>query len=313
MPAAAMPSLRPRRAGNGRGLRAVAVLALIIAIAFVMSSAFGTVVRRAATDARLDLYAVTAAARRKLALHGLGQPVTFTTHFTVYTVGIGPQDAGDAGAAAEQAWTEVVSQGGEPAGVDFARGGRIPLVVTGGYRSLAGLLQLQAQGATAGAEQDGVVYIVRPSLDAFPLAGDGWAETPLVHELTHYWLEKEAGDNYPRWFTEGLAQWAQYRATGELLPAPDGWAGAAYSLADLTARFDSLDQGVAYRESFSLVQYMVHKSGPGAPWQVSRLLRDGERFGQAVKDVTGLDVQGLWSDWHQWVIQGVGAGVATSP
>jgi len=299
----------PRRAGRGRSLAAALVVLLGI---FGGLRAGAQSLAASPVLAWQDIQAAAEAGRRTVLLHRLGMPVTFTAHFAVYTVDASPDDAAAAGAAAETAWTELIKQVGAPAGAFSADGERIPLVVAGSYSDLGSLLGLQSAGATAGAEQDGVVYIVRPRPDGTTSAG-GWAEVPLVHELVHYWLDKEAADRYPRWFTEGLAEYAQWQATGEVLPAPADWTDAIYRPGQIDRQFDSSDQAVAYREALSVVQFMAARFGPRAPWQVAVRLHGGESFAACLEDVTGGDQNALWAAWQGWLGQDMGAGVAHSP
>lgn len=298
---------RRRRAGGSRSL-AVALVVLLGIFGGLRAGAQS--LAAAPVLAWQDVEAAAEAARRAVLLHRLGMPVTFTAHFAVYTVGASPDDAA-AGAAAEVAWAEVIKQAGA-AGAVPAGGERIPLVVAGSYSDLGNLLGIQGAGATAGAEQDGVVFIVRPGSDGATSPG-GWAAVPLVHELVHYWLDKEAADRYPRWFTEGLAEYAQWQATHAVLPAPPDWTAEIYRPQQIDGQFDSSGQAVAYRQALSLVQFMAAHFGPGAPWQVAMRLHSGDGFAAALQDVTGGDQNALWAAWQVWLGQGMGAGVAHSP
>lgn len=130
---------------------------------------------------------------------------------------------------------------------------------------------------------------------------------PLVHEYTHLVLDYLTDGNYPRWFTEGLAQWEEYRVTGYVWNDPDGdLAGRApdelYSLHDLEAGFDSLsNQALAYRESLSLVTYMATDDGGAKLKAVIAKLAQHYPLSFAVSTVYGQSMDQLEQAWLAWV------------
>jgi len=77
-----------------------------------------------------------------------------------------------------------------------------------------------------GAYWCGVVQILSPRVwvEAEPTPGGRrafWVNGPLVHEYTHYVLDKVVpGGRYPRWFSEGLAQYMEYKEAGYLWLEP---------------------------------------------------------------------------------------------
>jgi len=125
---------------------------------------------------------------------------------------------------------------------------------------------------------------------------------PIAHELTHYVLDYRTNGNYPRWFTEGLAQYEEHRLTGFVWIEPDSTLDQnLYPLADLTNRFDRLDnQALAYREAFSLVSFIVERFGPDRLNAVIGDLSSGVGFDQSLKNHLGLagnDLQKAWLTW----------------
>ena len=126
---------------------------------------------------------------------------------------------------------------------------------------------------------------------------------PIAHELTHYMLDYLTNGNYPRWFTEGLAQRVEYRLTGYLwLEADSSLDQALYSLSDLEERFDDLkNQPLAYRQSFLLVDYLAQAHGEQALTNLVQALSSGTKFGPAVKAATGRTQEELYADWRDWV------------
>lgn len=128
-------------------------------------------------------------------------------------------------------------------------------------------------------------------------------ENPIAHELTHYLLDYMADGNYPRWFTEGLAQWVEHRVTGYLWIEPmSTLRQPLYSLADLDQRFDRLEnQPLAYRQSFLLVDYVATTYGDEGLSELIGQLSDGRSFAKAVERVLGISTEQLYARCSLWI------------
>lgn len=163
----------------------------------------------------------------------------------------------------------------------------------------------------------------RPPVDA---TRQFWNQGPLVHEYTHYLLDRLIPrGNYPRWLSEGLAQYVEYRESGYLWLDPENTitapvAGAAlYSLADLGRGFDRLENtALAYREAFLLVTYLEEVYGPGQVNLVLKGMAGGEAFETTLRRVTGLTPDELEKSWLRWLDENltrysVGAGEEAYP
>lgn len=135
-----------------------------------------------------------------------------------------------------------------------------------------------------------------------------WSEGPLVHECTHYLLDRLVPhDNYPRWLSEGLAQYVEYRETGYLWLDDDNVIAvplrkaALYGLADLDQAFDRLENtALAYREAFLLVAYLEDTFGQDRVNLLLAHLADGARFADALRESTGMtpvEIERIWLRW----------------
>jgi hypothetical protein len=126
---------------------------------------------------------------------------------------------------------------------------------------------------------------------------------PLVHEYTHYLLDQRAQGNYPRWFSEGLAQYIEYQVLGhEWVEAGSSLANPLYSQQELTDDFDQLpNQALAYRQSFSMVSFLAALQGDAALNNLITLLGRGEDFNTALEQIYGLSPQALRTAWENWI------------
>jgi len=129
---------------------------------------------------------------------------------------------------------------------------------------------------------------------------------PLVHEYTHLVLDYLTDGNYPRWFTEGLAQWEEYRVTGYVWNDPAGdladrTVNQLYSVHDLESGFDALpNQALAYRESLSLVTYLAQDDGGAKLKAVIAKLAQHYPLSFAVNAVYGQPMDQLENSWRAW-------------
>lgn len=126
---------------------------------------------------------------------------------------------------------------------------------------------------------------------------------PIAHELTHYMLDYMTNGNYPRWFTEGLAQRVEHHVTGYLWIESDSTLRQPlYSLDELQNSFDQLkNQPLAYRQSYLLVDYMAQTYGEEQLTGLVERLSSGVDFPKAVKQITGISMVQLHQDWLRWI------------
>lgn len=117
---------------------------------------------------------------------------------------------------------------------------------------------------------------------------------PLVHEMAHLIVDYRARGNYPRWLTEGIAQYVEREITGFVLDGPRANARAWYPLESMDRQFDALpDQSLAYRQSLELIDLLVQKHGLTVIDRLLTSLGKGATINQAFRRVTGMDTQGL--------------------
>ncbi|SDE94630.1 peptidase MA family metallohydrolase [Sporomusa acidovorans] len=139
----------------------------------------------------------------------------------------------------------------------------------------------------------GVIQILSPkawmknsqSVEEFITTG------PLAHEYTHLVLDHLARGNYTRWFTEGLAQYVEYKVNGyEWLTAENGLSGGGYSFKELDHDFDGLpNQALAYRQSLAAVRYIAEVQGDAKLTQVLAFLKSGVPVNKAIERSLGMD------------------------
>lgn len=143
--------------------------------------------------------------------------------------------------------------------------------------------------ASAGAYHRGVILIGAEEVD------ERFAGT-LIHEMGHYYVDIKARGNYPIWYSEGLAQLMELKASDKL------WFDAIkekdyymYSIEELSGDFYGLeDQVSAYRQALALVQSLEEfESGQANPNILSELGR-GVTFSTALKSHTGLSPKDLY-------------------
>lgn len=150
----------------------------------------------------------------------------------------------------------------------------------------------------------GVIQILSPrdwmqtgvSADEFSRSG------PMVHEFTHLVFDHLTQGNYPRWFTEGLAQYAEYTINRyEWLTVTNSLSGNMHSMAELDSKFDDLtNQSLAYRESFAAVRYIAEVHGDDALRRVIEQLSAGRKMNQAVQSVLAMSYPEYEQNWKQW-------------
>lgn len=181
----------------------------------------------------------------------------------------------------------------------------VPVVLHANRRELQSTFGWGDHQSASGVYWAGVVRVVSPrtwlpgGTEAFQQQlYERWS--PMAHELTHYALDYRTAGNYPRWFTEGLAQRVESRVTGFRLGSRRPQPTSGYTLAQLTRSFDSLpDQELAYLQSRRLVEYLYRTcTAAGVERLVAGLARSLP-FWRSLQEACGLAPGDLERGWLQ--------------
>lgn len=126
---------------------------------------------------------------------------------------------------------------------------------------------------------------------------------PMAHEFAHLVVDYRTGGNYTRWFTEGIAQYEEYRLTGFVIDEGHRLTEERlYPFDQMDATFDNLaDQNLAYHESLEAVNYLVAKYGRDKLDEVLDALGRGQTINDSFRSALGVDLQGFEKDFHSWI------------
>lgn len=152
----------------------------------------------------------------------------------------------------------------------------------------------------------GVIQILSPQ--AWMKSGDTTEEFihsgPMVHEFTHLVFDQMTNGNYSRWFTEGLAQYIEYRTNNyEWITPANRLTGKLFTMAELEQNFDNLpDQSMAYRESLAAVRYIAEVHGEDKLSQIIDEMKKGQSTEKAITQTLGMDYTAFEAAWQNWAI-----------
>lgn len=222
----------------------------------------------------------------------------FTLYYRHEDADVAPMVLG----AAEEVYDVVVTEMGERPGE------RVPIILYPDRPSLRQAFGWSNGESALGVYWQGTIRLLSPHAWLNEEGADQLSQAyrklnPIAHELTHYLLDQMTSGNYPHWFTEGLAQRVEYRATGFL------WVEASatldqplYALGDLKDWFDQLsNQPLAYRQSYLLVEWMANHYGEESLTRLIGLLASGEPFDEAVQQVFDRSMEQIDAEWRNWV------------
>jgi len=165
---------------------------------------------------------------------------------------------------------------------------RVPIVVYADTEGLARSMGWDRSQQAMGVYWAGTIRVLDPA--AWVQSDDTYTEFyqngPMVHEYTHLQIDYLTGGNYPRWFTEGLAQYVEKQANGFQFEVPN-LAAEPYTLNQLSKGFDRLDQSQAYWQSLTAVEYIIEMYGEEAPFVIMNLLKQGNTMPEALDEVAG--------------------------
>lgn len=125
---------------------------------------------------------------------------------------------------------------------------------------------------------------------------------PIAHEYAHFVVDYRTHGNYPRWLTEGIAQYIERELTGFELTPGDEQEVFWYSFGEMDRGFDLLsDQGLAYRQSLLALDFIVAKKGFPGVLSLLDELAQGQKIGEALDSIMGLDLVQFEQEFKEWV------------
>ncbi|MGI6492446.1 MAG: peptidase MA family metallohydrolase [Pelotomaculum sp.] len=189
---------------------------------------------------------------------------------------------------------------------DFTLRGRIPIILHSSRADLNRYFGWEANESAIGVYWAGVIRVLSPAAWVNAKEPEQFAEIfaadgPMAHELTHLVVDYLTGGNYPRWFTEGVAQYEEYKLTGYEITGGNYAELPNYSYSELAGDFDSLaNQTAAYRGSLDAVRFIVSRGGEAAIAQIMVELKHGMDFNRALTRVLGMDEVQFEASWQAW-------------
>ena len=142
------------------------------------------------------------------------------------------------------------------------------------------------------------------------LSGPGGLRAVLRHEIAHVALGAATGGNYPRWLTEGYAQYASGEWSWE-----DAWhlqaaflRRGATTLEEIDLRFrrHSTEARMGYLLSYTAVHELDVLGGEPGMAAVFRRLRDGASFEEALRRTYGITSEEFEVRWKRSLVDRYG-------
>lgn len=174
-------------------------------------------------------------------------------------------------------------------------GGRSLIILHPDRDSLARQFGWTASESAMGVYWNGIIRILSPyewagSSDPDEIRRSFGTMGPMAHEYAHLLVDRKACGNYPRWLTEGIAQYVERQLIGFTMAGPvevTSW----YPLAHMDREFDNLpDQFLAYFQSLKAVDYLVGQWGLSSLQQLLQCLAKGTPLDRAFQQILGVDL-----------------------
>ncbi len=154
-------------------------------------------------------------------------------------------------------------------------------------------------GGVAFSEYNVILIGVPPSI------AESWGAPTVRHELAHLVVGQYGrsciGGSRPTWLNEGLAVYAEGDQTDLLRELAAAVADNSFEpLRSLNGAFPAHDTaaGIAYAQSYSVVDFMLSEYGPEKMQALLQLLAQGEEYDAALEQVYGFNVDGLELAWR---------------
>lgn len=183
---------------------------------------------------------------------------------------------------------------------------KVPVAIYRNKSSLNRVFGWDSDMNAMGVYWGGVIRLLSPNdwLDEFSKAAreDVFRRHgPIAHEYIHLLVDYKTRGNYPRWFTEGLAQYGEKHCTGMAAVTASGGERPAlsFSLDDLDKKFNDPEwQDYCYTVSEEMVGFLIRKYGADCiPLMLEELGR-GKGVDSAFNKVLGVSIQDFIKEYH---------------
>lgn len=187
---------------------------------------------------------------------------------------------------------------------DFRK--KIPVIIYPSKKELNASFGWSANESAMGVYWAGAIRVLSPAVwvvdrDPGKIREAFFASGPMAHEFTHLVVDYATRGNCPRWFTEGLAQYEEYRLTGFRFTSGSQAPGEFYPLVKMDREFDALpDQSLAYRESLSAVEYIVAVYGEETLHEMIKGLKQGHSIIKVMEDTLHTGISEFEESWRIW-------------
>jgi hypothetical protein len=115
---------------------------------------------------------------------------------------------------------------------------------------------------------------------------------PVAHEYVHLLVDCKTGGNYPRWLTEGLAQYGEETVAGGVQPDLDRPAVVDLTMKQLEKGFDDpVWQDYSYAVAKGLVSHLIGKYGDERINRLLDALGHGQSMDEAFAETYGITVE----------------------
>lgn len=277
-------------------------LASAAVAALVVLASISAFLVRPALPALMAGKAVTTMAQAKLAIDTYNWRTADSAHFEIKYL---PAQADDAQLVLEAG--EVV-YGATTRIMQIQPAGPVRLVLYPDQTRLNRSFGWPQKQGVMGVYWGGAIRVLAPSawMDKPNLEGL-IHEGPMAHELAHYLVDIRAHGNYPRWLTEGIAQYVERSVTGFSFGAAEkgpGWGANPFSFTTLEQNMDnSTTQIEAYRQSLAAVDWLVERFGWDKLLATLDQLGEGQTLDQALATQMGIHLA-TWEQELSWYYAG---------
>ncbi len=191
---------------------------------------------------------------------------------------------------------------------DYKIKGKIPVILYSSREELNASFGWPASERAMGVYWGGAIRVLSPDewidYDKFEEKKTIFESCgPMAHEITHLVIDYRTKGNYPRWLTEGLAQYEEYMLTGFRFTDPAGSLDQdLYPLSKMDKEFDSLpNQSLAYRQSLSAVDYIMKVYGKEKMHMIINDLSQGRSVNRSFSNSLGVDMIKFEQEWQHWL------------